>query len=84
MRKYYIPWPNSPSSTGEPRGTRDYQPPSSGGHLHGAKNISLSEDDVKYILEHVHRAKEIIQKHDLPEETILLNHLNSIGAKLVN
>lgn len=26
MKKFYSPWPNSPSSTGEPRGTDDYSP----------------------------------------------------------
>lgn len=62
-------------------GDRNYK---SKGYLHGAKNILLSEEDAKYILEHLHSAIEILQKHDFPEETIILNHLNSIGAKLVN
>ncbi len=53
-------------------------------YLHGAKDVALTKEEVEYILEHIHRAVEVIQKNDWPEENILINHLNSIGAKLVN
>lgn len=54
------------------------------GWLHGAKDMQLSQNEVEFILQQVHKAKQEVQKYDFPNENIIILHLNNIGAKLAN
>jgi hypothetical protein len=61
MKKHYSPWPNSPSSTGEPRGLYGDSPNYLAGGQSNPVNIDLAE---------IERLKEKAAKWDALEKKI--------------